>query len=68
MRKSLTQLLFTFMVIGSCVAGYFHFSPFWQPFEYKIKDLMLQSRGEIMGDDNIVIVDIDEKSLKTLGQ
>lgn len=68
MRKSLTQLLFTFMVVGSCVAGYFHFNPFWQPFEYKIKDLMLQSRGEIMGDDNIVIVDIDEKSLKTLGQ
>lgn len=68
MRKSLTQLLFTFMVMGSCSVGYLHFSAFWQPFEYKIKDLMLHSRGEIMGDENIVIIDIDEKSLKALGQ
>lgn len=45
-----------------------YFPSFWQPFEYKIKDLMLQSRGEIKGDTNIVIVDIDEKSLHTLGQ
>ncbi|MBP1681958.1 MAG: putative adenylate cyclase [Proteobacteria bacterium] len=68
MRKSLTQLLFTFMVMGSCSVGYLYFNTFWQPFEYKIKDLMLQSRGEIVGDENIVIIDIDEKSLKALGQ
>lgn len=68
MRKTLVQLLFTFIVIGSCSAGYLYFGPFWQPFEHKIKDLMLQSRGEIQGDANIVIIDIDEKSLKALGQ
>ena len=48
--------------------GYLYFNHFWQPFEYKIKDIMLQSRGEIKGDENIVIIDIDEKSLKALGQ
>lgn len=68
MRKSLLQLFFTiFIIIGSCV-GYLHSHHFWQPFEYKIKDIMLQSRGEIKGDENIVIIDIDEKSLKALGQ
>jgi len=68
MRKSLTQLLFALIIMGSCSIGYLHYSSFWQPFEYKIKDLMLQSRGEIKGDNNIIIIDIDEKSLKSLGQ
>ncbi|ARU50117.1 Adenylate cyclase 1 [Sulfurospirillum diekertiae] len=68
MRKSLLQLLFTFIVMAGSVVGYLYESSFWLPFEYKIKDRMLQSRGEITGDENIVIIDIDEKSLKTLGQ
>jgi len=68
MRKSLTQFLFALFIAGSCVSGYLHYSSFWLPFEYKIKDIMLQSRGEIKGDENIVIIDIDEKSLKALGQ
>lgn len=38
------------------------------PFEYKIKDLMFMFRGEEKGDASIVIIDIDEKSLKSLGQ
>jgi len=37
-------------------------------FEYKIKDLMFMARGAVAGDERIVIVDIDEKSLKELGQ
>ena len=68
MRKSLTQLLFSLIIMGSCIPGYLYYSSFWQPFEYKIKDLMLQSRGAIKGDAAIIIIDIDEKSLKALGQ
>ncbi|WP_263832459.1 CHASE2 domain-containing protein [Sulfurospirillum oryzae] len=68
MRKSLLQILFTLIVMVGSVVGYLYYSSFWLPFEYKIKDRMLQSRGEIKGDENIVIIDIDEKSLKALGQ
>jgi len=68
MQKSLIQLLFTFVVMAGCIGGYLSLNHFWQPFEHKIKDLMLESRGEIQGDANIVIIDIDEKSLKALGQ
>lgn len=68
MRKSLLQLFFTLVVILGGVVGYLHFNAVWQPFEYKIKDLMLQTRGELPGDENIIIVDIDERSLKALGQ
>jgi len=68
MQKSLIQLLFTFVVMAGCIGGYLSLNHFWQPFEHKIKDLMLESRGEIRGDANIVIIDIDEKSLKALGQ
>jgi len=68
MRKSLLQLLFTLLVSTGVSVGYLYFNHVWQPFEYKIKDLMLQKRGELRGDETIVIIDIDERSLKALGQ
>jgi len=68
MRKSIIQLFFTFIIMGSCSLGYLYYTALWLPFEYKIKDLMLQNRGELTGDSSIVIIDIDEKSLKVLGQ
>ena len=37
-------------------------------FEDKINDMMFLTRGERKADKNIVIIDIDEKSLKELGQ
>lgn len=39
-----------------------------EPFELKVNDLMLQLRGDKPNDERIVIVDIDERSLQTLGQ
>lgn len=68
MNKTLAQLLFTIIIIVAGVAGYLKFSNLLAPFEYKIKDLMFVARGEFRGNDNIIIIDIDEKSLKELGQ
>ncbi len=68
MNKTLAQLLFTVIIIVSGVVGYLKFPNFFAPFEYKIKDLMFVIRGEFKGSDNIIIIDIDEKSLKELGQ
>ena len=68
MKKTIAQLIFTLLIITLGVVGYLKFSNQLLGFEYKVKDLMFQARGEIKGNDNIVIIDIDEKSLKELGQ
>lgn len=68
MKKSLAQLLLALIISVSSITGYLKFSDIFLPFEYKIKDLMFKARGEIKGNENIIIIDIDEKSLKELGQ
>jgi adenylate cyclase len=45
-----------------------YFPSFVQSFDSKIKDYMFLIRGEIKNDNNIIIIDIDEKSLQELGQ
>ena len=40
----------------------------FESFDNIIRDYMFQVRGEIKQSDNVVIVDIDEKSLKEVGQ
>ena len=67
MKKSLAQLLLALIISVSSITGYLKFSDIFLPFEYKIKDLMFKARGEIKGNKNIIIIDIDEKSLKELG-
>lgn len=68
MRKSLVQFLLALLVAFMGTVSYLYTSDFYLPFENKIKDLMFKARGEIKGDENIVIIDIDERSLKELGQ
>lgn len=68
MKKSFVQFLAALLVAAMAIAAYLNTSELYLPFENKIKDLMFKARGEIRGDKNIIIVDIDEKSLKALGQ
>jgi len=68
MKKTLLQLIFTLCIIGVGASAYLKFSNLWLPFENRIKDQMFQARGVIKGNENIVIIDIDEKSLKAIGQ
>jgi adenylate cyclase len=68
MRKLFVQLVLALAVIVITITAYLHFFDLYLPFENKVKDLMFKVRGEIRGDENIIIVDIDEKSLKALGQ
>lgn len=68
MRKILAQFIVA-ALLGVCsVFSYLQLSESYLPFEYKIKDMMLKARGPIKGSEDIVIIDIDEKSLKELGQ
>jgi adenylate cyclase len=61
-------------VIISLLIGFLTFytyvgqSPFFENLNNKITDAFFLLRGEIKPSDNVVIVDIDEKSLKELGQ
>ncbi len=68
MKKSFVQLITALFIMTSAVVTYYRFSDIYLPFEYKIKDLMFKARGELKGNENIIIIDIDEKSLKELGQ
>ncbi|ADR34753.1 adenylate/guanylate cyclase with Chase sensor [Sulfuricurvum kujiense DSM 16994] len=58
----------TLGIAAVALVGYLKYPSVFMPFEHKINDAMFLLRGEIQGDQNIVIVDIDEKSLKELGQ
>ena len=68
MKKTFVQLFVTLIVALMSTFAYLYTSEFNLPFENRIKDLMFKVRGEIKGDENIIIIDIDERSLKELGQ
>lgn len=68
MRKVIAQFSIAVILVLIAMLGYLKYSALYTPFEYKIKDLMFKARGEKQGDQNIIIIDIDEKSLKELGQ
>jgi len=68
MKKVLFHLWMTLGIAAVALVGYLKYPSAFMPFEHKINDAMFLLRGEIQGDQNIVIVDIDEKSLKKLGQ
>lgn len=50
------------------IFAYLEYPSKFSQFESKIDDMMFLIRGNKTGDKNIVIIDIDEKSLKALGQ
>lgn len=68
MRKTLAQLITALLTLTIAVIAYLNYTDIYTPFEHKIKDLMFKTRGEIKGNETIIIIDIDEKSLKELGQ
>jgi len=68
MKKKLFHFSIAILLSISSIYTYWYHSDFYLSFENKIKDLMIKTRGEIKGNENIIIIDIDEKSLKELGQ
>ena len=62
-----------YLLIGLLVSilstlGYFYLPKTIQVFDDKIRDLMFMAKGGDSSAKDVVIVDIDEKSLKELGQ
>jgi adenylate cyclase len=67
MKKVLYFITF-FGVVGFNIFSYLFYPSSLQIFDNKLRDEMFLIRGEINTTNSVVIVDIDEKSLKTLGQ
>lgn len=67
--KKIVALILTSLFIGlTLIAFNTKFPLFFTTFDQKFYDVMFHIRGEQQGDRDIVIVDIDEKSLATHGQ
>lgn len=60
-------LYFSFLYVFISLL-YFNFSTLTNSFDNKLREYFFTIRGEIPTSNNVVIVDIDEKSLKQLGQ
>jgi adenylate cyclase len=59
----------SFLIVSLAMGSMYVFLPnAYQNIDNRLRDLFFQFRGEIEHDDRIVIVDIDEKSLRAIGQ
>jgi len=67
MKKRVIYIISFFIIFISFISMYL-FSPVLEVFDNKLRDEMFLIRGEMNTTNSVVIVDIDEKSLKALGQ
>jgi adenylate cyclase len=68
-RKKLFYQFLSGLVLASVVISVYLVSPKeHETFDHKLRDLFFLFRGEIPTSEQVVIVDIDERSLQTLGQ
>lgn len=68
MKRGISLLILAFFTAFSSFTLYENMPNFMGSFENIIKDYMFLYRGEDKKDNRIIIIDIDEKSLKSLGQ
>lgn len=69
MSSKTKALFFLFLLTTALVSSAYLFLPQkFQSLDNRIRDFYFNVRGPQKTDDNIVIVDIDEKSIKALGQ
>ncbi|WP_457749056.1 CHASE2 domain-containing protein [Sulfurimonas sp.] len=67
-KKTWMQVIIFLIVVFISLLGYLKYPSISSLFENKLNDVMFLLRGEKKADSDIVIVDIDEKSLRQLGQ
>lgn len=64
----LARFLLFLMITGSVSYAYLFLPATYQNLDDKLRDFFFIARGVTPPDDNIVIIDIDEKSLHSIGQ
>jgi adenylate cyclase len=67
-RKLFLSLVLTIILGTGAVWAYLYHGSLLLPFDKKLTDTFFKIRGPLPASDDIVIVDIDEKSLRNLGQ
>ncbi len=68
LKKLKNYGLIGLVIFFACSIGYLYLPKSVQVFDDKLRDLMFVFRGPTSASKDVVIVDIDEKSLKELGQ
>jgi len=66
--KYKTISLLFILTISVLVTSYLYLPDYFQSLDNRVRDFYFKFRGDEKASDNIVIVDIDEKSLSKLGQ
>ena len=62
------HIFLTMLIIVGVGYTYLFLPEYVEPLDKRLTDLLFKVRAEVNGDQRIIIVDIDEKSLKELGQ
>jgi adenylate cyclase len=69
MKYPLKYNFFTFILISIfLIFSYFNFEKYNQNFDEKLRDIFFEIRGEIPTTNQVIIIDIDERSINSLGQ
>jgi len=69
MKNKNKILILTSLILSMFLSSAYLFLPdYAQSLDNRIRDFYFKYRGPQKASDNVVIVDIDEKSLKKLGQ
>lgn len=68
MKKLLIQFGLAIIVIIILISSYLFLPKYYKAIDDRLRDYLFIYRGPIQTTQNVVIVDIDEKSLKELGQ
>lgn len=66
--KYKTLSIFFIFVISLLISSYLYLPTYFQSLDNRVRDFYFKFRGDEKVSDKIVIIDIDEKSLATLGQ
>lgn len=67
-KKSFYLIILFFLLSSGLVSAYLFLPNYFQTFDATVRDFYFKIRGTQTPSDAIVIVDIDEKSIKALGQ
>ena len=68
MKKFFTYFSLSLIVAGITISMYIYIPTNFETFDNKLRDMLFLNRGAIETTSNVVIVDIDEKSIKEIGQ
>ncbi len=68
LKKFITYFITSILVFCAIATFYLYIPKTLESFDNRLRDYMFIIRGDVPNSDNIVIIDLDDKSLKQVGQ